>query len=334
MKPARIAALRYQTASEAVADCELASLLGIDPVAVADYSRNRSRYFAPDGVGPADLAAQAATVALKASGVEAAEIDLILFATNTPDLVFPGSSCFLQRHFDCDVVPCMDIRAQCTGFLVALDIASRFVATGAYARVLVACGEVPSHQNRFDGSDPALACLTSDGAAVAIVVEGEGTGRVLATRIRGDGRFHRDFWCEYPSSRHRERTGVARGQRVTRWMVEEGRIFPAFDPARLRATALREVPPLFGEVLNAAGLNAVDATIVAHPDPQTETEMAKCLGPQAGRVYLPDLLYAYSAALPTALGRSLESGLIGAGETVALVTAGGGASWGATVLGI
>jgi 3-oxoacyl-[acyl-carrier-protein] synthase-3 len=331
---ARIAALRYQTASDVVADETLDRVLGLERGTAAGYAKGRQRYFAPDGIGPTDLAVDPATRALSSARIVVSDLELILFATNTPDLVFPGASCFLQRRLDCATVPCMDIRAQCLGFLVALDLATRFVATETYRRILVACGEVPSHQNRFDGTDPALSCLTADAAAVAVVEEGKGPGQVLAVRVRGDGRAHRDFWCEYPSSRHRERTGVARGQRLTRWMVDEGKIFPVFDASRIRATALQEVPPLFYEALDAAGTNSADATIIAHVDPDTEVELGQRLGARAGRIYRSDVLYAYSASLPIALARATESGRIRPGERVAMVASGSGASWGAAVVSV
>jgi 3-oxoacyl-[acyl-carrier-protein] synthase-3 len=334
VRPARIAALRYQAASDAVQDEALDRLLGVEKGTAASFAKGRQRYFAPDGIGPTDLAYDAATRALSAARLAVSDVDLILFATNTPDLVFPGSSCFLQRRLDCATVPCLDVRAQCLGFLVALDLATRFVATETYARILVACGEVPSHQNRFDGTDPALTCLTADGAAVAIVDAGEGPGRVLAVRVRGDGRAHRDFWCEFPSSRHRERTGVARGERLTRWMLDEGKIFPVIDVSRTRATALREVPPLFDEVLAAAGTDSVDATIVAHVDPETEAELALRLGERAGRVHRSDVLYTYSASLPIALARAVDSGRIRSGERVAMVASGSGASWGVAIVSV
>jgi len=335
VNPVRLAALEYELPGSPVDDGRLAAELGVTQATVEGFTRGRTRHFADDGVGPADLAAPAALRALEQQGLSGDDLDLILFATNTPDITFPGSGCFLQRMLDCGTVGCMDIRSQCTGFVVALDVARRFVATGVYRRVLVAAGEVPSHQNRFDGVDPALTCLTADGAAVVLVeaaADEAADGVILATAAETDGTRCREFWCEYPASRHVERTGVARGQRLMHWMVEQGKVYPTIDREAVARTAREHVPAVLERALGEAGLDGVDACLIAHVDPDVEVELAGLVAGRCGRVVHPDLLYSYSASLPVALARALAAGDVAGGETVALLTAGSGATWGAVLL--
>jgi 3-oxoacyl-[acyl-carrier-protein] synthase-3 len=177
----------------------------------------------------------------------------------------------------------LDVRSQCTGFLTALDVATRFVGCGTYPRVLVAAADVPTHVLRYDGQDPELSVLAGDGAAVALVEPGGGRGEVLSCATRIDGRRYRQFWCEFPASRHLSRRGVARGERVTREAFESGAMYPRVDFGGLRASALADVPNIFGEALARAGLDRVDAAIVTHLSPEVEDELRSALAPRVGR---------------------------------------------------
>jgi 3-oxoacyl-[acyl-carrier-protein] synthase-3 len=327
-----LASLAYELAATPVRDEELARELGIDVARVASLARGRIRCFAADGIGPADLAANAARSALARAELTPADVDFIIFSTNTPDYTFPGSACLLQAAIDCGEVGCLDVRAACGGFVTALDLATRYVSSGTYRRVLVAAGEVPSHQNRFDGIDPELACLTGDAAAAAVISAEDGTPQLLAARARMDGRRHRILWCEFPASRHLTATGARRGERLTRSAIEAGKIYPIVDYEGLRTAALEGLPPLMEAALAEAGLDGVDATIVAHVDPHTEQEVGAALARRSGRLVLSDTVYSYSASLPLALARALERGDVKNGEAVALATAGAGASWAVAIL--
>lgn len=328
----RIAGIEWEPAAEPVDDAGLAGLLGVDRSVVAALGRGRVRSLAPDGEGPCDIALRAAGRLIEGAGLTVEDLDLIIFSTNSADIVFPGSACLLQAALECPTIPCLDIRAQCTGFIAALELAGAFVSCGTYARVLVAAGEVPSHQNRMDGTDPELACLTADAAAVALVEGGQGAGAVLACEQRVDGRRHREFWCEYPACRRLEGTDFADRARINRRVFDENLMFPTIDFARVAATALENVPAVLEAVLAEAGLDRADALILAHVDPRVEDQLAALLGARVGRVLPRDHVYAYSASLPAALARAMRSGAVEAGETVAMVTAGQGASWGAVVV--
>jgi 3-oxoacyl-[acyl-carrier-protein] synthase-3 len=327
-----ITALEEELPSAAVSDAELARETGIEAGAVASWSRGRGRFESPDGEGPAALAARAAGKALAARGLAAADVDFIVFATNTPDMFFPGDGCLLQSALGCRTIGGLDVRSQCTGFLAALDVASRFVATGMHERVLVAAADTPSHFNARDARSPQLTCAMTDGAAVALLEAGSGNGEVLAVQVRNDGALHRDYWCEYPASRFREGTTLLERNRLPLDKARAGLHFPAADVDRLRDVALARVPEVFDEVLARAGLAAVDATLVAHLDARVEDELPARLGAKAGRNVKPDLLYAGGASLPMLAARAAKSGEIRSGETVALVTSGSGASWGCAIV--
>jgi len=329
----RIVAIDGEPASEILDDAALASQLGVAVEDVACRSRGLIRASAPDGEGPSHLAGRVARRVLDAAGVAADEIDMIVFATTTPDITFPGSACLLQANLASRTgSACLDVRSQCTGFLTALDVARRFVGCGTYDRVLVASADVPTHVLRYDGHDPDLAILAGDAAAVALVDAGTGSGSVLSCATRIDGRQYRQFWCEFPASRYMNRRGVARGERVCHEAFDSGAMYPRVDFDALRDTALHELPSLFDAVLQDAGLQRVDVAIVTHLSPVVEDELRAALAPRVGRFVTRRTAYAFGSTLPLALADALSAGASKSGQTIALATAGAGASWGAAVL--
>jgi 3-oxoacyl-[acyl-carrier-protein] synthase-3 len=333
VRDVRIAALDGERASELLDDDALARQLGVTVDTVAQRSRGLVRTTAPDGEGPGLLAGRVARRVLRAVGVGPDAVEMIVFATTTPDITFPGSACLLQANLEARTdSACLDVRSQCTGFLSALDVARRFVGCGTYARVLVAAADVPTHTLRYDGRDADLAMLMGDGAAVALVEAGSGSGEILSCVARIDGRRHREFWCEFPASRHMSRRGVARGERVCHEAFESGAMYPRVDFAALRATALGELPAVFDEALGAARLERVDVAIVVHLSPDVEDELRVLLAPRVGRFVTRRAAYGFGSTLPLALADSIAGGEVKRGETVAIATAGAGASWGAAVV--
>lgn len=332
MNPVRIATLRYDLPGPVVSDAELAREVGCDEAAIASISGGRLRYSAPDGEGPSHIGLRASQAVLDAHDISVADVDFIVFATNTADYFFPGSGCLLQGMLEAPTIGCLDLRAQCCNFIVGLDVSSRFIATGVYERILLVVAEVPTHHNRMDGEQLALAAGMSD-AAVAILLEaGEGAGQFLSAASAIDGSRHKEYWCEGPASRYIEGPGISRGHRLTRAMVEDGRVYPRADLQALRESAARETPAILDQALERAGLEKVDTAIVAHVDSEARAELAAIASKRAGRIVEDDLLYSMGTALPLAFERSRSAGTLAKGESVALVTAGSGASWGAAVL--
>jgi|GEM_PF-878414 len=327
-----LCAIEAELAPVVVSDGELGGILGISEQEVRRYSRGRMRCESPDGEGPTALAARAASRLLSARALDAGDIDFLIFATNTPDMFFPGSACLLQNALGCRTVGALDIRAQCAGFLVALDVGRRFVSTGTYARVLVAAADTPSHVNARDGRSPGLACGMGDcGAAVLLERAGHET-EILAVAVHTDGSRAADYWCEYPASRHYEGPELALRNRLPLAAVAQGKHFPTADFAALRELALARVPKTLEEALAEAGCARVDVALIAHVDPDVERELGVAIGALAGRVVTSDLLYCGGASLAALMSRSVAAGTVRSGETVALLASGAGASWGAAIL--
>lgn len=151
----------------------------------------RARHFADHGVFSSDLGAQAARNALDAAGVAASELDLIIVATSTPDMVFPSTACILQNKIGANGCAAFDVQAVCSGFIYALTLADSMIQTGAARKALVVGAEVFSRL--LDFSDRTTCVLFGDGAG-AVVLEASEQPGILASDLHADGR-HVDILC-------------------------------------------------------------------------------------------------------------------------------------------
>ena len=144
------------------------------------------RHIAADIQSNCDLAEFAAKNAIEAAQIDPRSIDLIIVATTTPDRVFPSTACLLQQRLDIHGCPAFDVQAVCTGFIYALDIADKYIKTGAAKRVLVVGAEILSRI--IDWTDRGTCVLFADGAG-AVVLEASEEPGILSTHIHADGSF-------------------------------------------------------------------------------------------------------------------------------------------------
>ena len=146
----------------------------------------RARHFAAPDVTSSDLGTEAARRALQAAGLQPGDIDLIIVATSTPDMVFPSAACILQNKLGISGCPAFDVQAVCSGFVYALTVADAMIKTGAASKALVIGAEVFSRI--LDFSDRTTCVLFGDGAG-AVVLEASATPGILASDLHADGRY-------------------------------------------------------------------------------------------------------------------------------------------------
>jgi 3-oxoacyl-[acyl-carrier-protein] synthase-3 len=145
----------------------------------------RARHFADEGVNTSDLGAQAARHAMEAAGVKPEQIDLIIVATSTPDMVFPSAACIMQNKLGMAGCAAFDVQAVCSGFVYALTVADSMIRTGAANKALVVGAEVFSRI--LDFNDRTTCVLFGDGAG-AVVVEASDKPGILASDLHADGK--------------------------------------------------------------------------------------------------------------------------------------------------
>jgi 3-oxoacyl-[acyl-carrier-protein] synthase III len=145
----------------------------------------KARHFAAPDVCSSDLALEAAQRALDAAGLSAQEIDLIIVATSTPDMVFPSTACILQNKLGANGGAAFDVQAVCSGFVYALTVADALIKTGTATKALVVGAEVFSRI--LDFKDRTTCVLFGDGAG-AVVLEASDTPGILASDLHADGK--------------------------------------------------------------------------------------------------------------------------------------------------
>jgi 3-oxoacyl-[acyl-carrier-protein] synthase III len=278
----------------------------------------RARHFAEDGVTASDLAVHAARHALEAAGRSVADIDLIIVATSTPDMVFPSTACIVQQklgaHGGC---PAFDLQAVCSGFVYALTVADSMIRTGAASKALVIGAEVFSRILDFD--DRTTCVLFGDGAG-AVVLEASDRPGLLASELHADGR-HVGILCV---------PGTVSGGRVL------GDPLLKMDGQAVFKLAVGVLDSVARSVLQKAGRTEADVDwLIPH---QANIRIMHGTARKL-KLSLDKLIVTVdehgntsAASIPLALDTAVRAGRIRAGDTVMLEGVGGGFTWGAVLL--
>src|SRR5262245_9831241 len=170
MRRSSILGVGHYVPSKVVKNDDLAKLMPTSDEWIQQRTGIRERRFIEeDGIGASDLAVPASQMAVERAGLRLKDVDMIIFATLSPDVNFPGSGCLLGDKLGLQGVPALDVRNQCSGFLYGLSIADAWVRTGAYKNVLVVGSEVHSTGVEFTERGRDVAVLFGDGAGAALV---------------------------------------------------------------------------------------------------------------------------------------------------------------------
>jgi 3-oxoacyl-[acyl-carrier-protein] synthase-3 len=279
----------------------------------------RARHFAADGVNSSDLGLEAAKNALQAAGLQASEIDLIIVATSTPDMVFPSTACILQNKLGANGGAAFDVQAVCSGFVYALTIADAMIQTGAATKALVIGAEVFSRI--LDFKDRTTCVLFGDGAG-AVVLEASDTPGILAADLHADGK-HVGILCV---------PGHVSGGQVL------GDPLLKMDGQAVFKLAVGVLEQAARAVLAKAGKTEADIDwLIPHQaNIRIMQSTAKKLKlPMEKVIVTVDQHGNTSAAsIPLALDAGVRSGKIKPGQLLMLEGVGGGFTWGAVLLNL
>ena len=277
----------------------------------------RARHFAADGVVVSDLAAAAARHAMEAAGCSAADIDLIIVATSTPDMVFPSAACIVQHKLGVQGCAAFDVQAVCSGFVYALTVADSMIRTGAARKALVIGAEVFSRI--LDFTDRTTCVLFGDGAG-AVVLEASDTPGILASELHADGR-HVGILCV---------PGTVSGGKVL------GDPLLKMDGQAVFKLAVGVLEDVARSVLAKAGKTEADIDwLVPHQaNIRIMQSTAKRLKLSMDKVIVTVDQHGNTSAasIPLALDVAVRSGKVRPGDTVMLEGVGGGFTWGAVLL--
>jgi 3-oxoacyl-[acyl-carrier-protein] synthase-3 len=277
----------------------------------------RARHFADAGVGSSDLGAEAARKAIEAAGCEPSDIDLIIVATSTPDMVFPSTAALLQNKLGIVGCPAFDVQAVCSGFIYAMTVADAMIKTGTAKRALVIGAEVFSRI--LDFKDRTTCVLFGDGAG-AVVLEASETPGILATDIHADGKYSEILCVPGHVS-----GGAILGDPVLKM---DGQAVFKLAVGVLEETARAS--------LAKAGLqdSDIDWLIPHQANIRIMQSAARKLKLSMDKVVVTVDQHGNTSAgsIPLALDHGVRSGQITKGQTLMLEGVGGGFTWGSVLL--
>ncbi|ARK13257.1 beta-ketoacyl-ACP synthase III [Fibrella sp. ES10-3-2-2] len=288
------------------------------------------RYFTYGKDTNASMGTAASRMALERAGVAATDVDLIVYATITPDYYFPGSAFLMQRELGLEGTAVIDVRQQCSGFVYALSIADQFIKGGMYKTVLVVGSEIQSSLLNKSTEGRNVAVIFGDGAGAAVVqATTDPEHRILSTHLHADGRYAEDLMVKDPGS-----------SRDGRWLTEATLAAGDYNVAMNGNAVFKHAVVRFMEVINEAleanGYAATDLDLlVPH---QANIRISEYVRQQMNlpveKVY--NNIHKYgnttAASIPIAMTEAYDEGRLQPGDLVCLAAFGSGFTWASALI--
>ncbi len=278
------------------------------------------RHIAAEGQSTCDLGEIAAKRAMEMAGVSADDIDLVIFATTTPDLIFPSTACLLQKKLGIAGGAAFDVQAVCTGFIYALGIADKFIKSGSHKRALVVGAETLS--NILDWTDRGTCILFADGAG-AVVLEASEEEGIMSTHLHADGQYE-------------SLLNTAGGLSRNKALLDSGGAYVQMKGNEVFRMAVNTLGRIVDETLEHNNLKKsdVDWLIPHQANIRIIKATAKKLKMDMDHVVVTVNEHGNTSAasVPLALDTAVRDGRIKRGETILLEAFGGGFTWGSALI--
>ncbi len=306
-----------------ITNASLATRLGIGSGAIEKRTGIRTRHWAEEGEAASTFAVEAARGALRAAGLSADAVDLILVSTTSPDMLFPSTACLVQKALPCRPIPAFDLNASCTGFLYALSVGNQWIRNGSAAIVLIVAAEVKSPFINQD--DPSTAILFGDGAGAVVLGAAEQRG-IRSIRLHADGSRHR--LITLPAGGSRRPTTIESLKGGLNYMQMEGK-------GLFRTAVKRMQEALFSfSAESACPLSEIDLFVFHQANLRIlETVFRKTRLPiEKAVITIPRYGNTSSSSLPIALDEAVKQGKMKQGSRILLCAFGGGVTWGTALI--
>ena len=284
-----------------------------------------------DGNTTATMGAKAAKIAIERADINKNDIDLILFATLSPDYYFPGSGVIVQQLLEIPTCPAMDIRNQCSGFIYALSTADQFIKTGMYKNILIIGSENHSGGLDMTTRGRGVSVIFGDGAGAVLLSRSEDADKgILSTHLHSEGKFAEELALVGPST--------------NRWVPE---IFEADDPNDISyypnmngQLVFKNAVVRFSEVImeglkqNKMTPDQIDMLIPHQANLRISKFIQRKFGLNDDQVYNDIIRYGNTTAgsIPIALTEAWEEGKIKSGDLLVLAAFGSGFTWGSAFI--
>ena len=318
----RIAGMGAYLPSRVVTNQELAATFDTSDEWIVARSGIRERRFAAQGEGAAAMGAEAARRAIADAGWHPSDVEFVVFATLSPDHLFPGAGCYMQAILGIPGIGVLDVRNQCSGFLYGLTVADALIVAGQYRRVLLVGAEAQSHFVQEPSAPRNFAVLFGDGAAAVALEAGEEEG-VLASVLHADGTGADALKLELFDCKRQPYVCIQD--------LLDQRQFPTMDGRRVFVRAVDGMLQACHETLAKAGtsLDAVDLVIPHQANLRISDTLRTRLGLPAAKVFnnIQFRGNTSAASIPLAMVEARTAGILHRGMLVLLLTFGSGFTW-------
>ncbi len=314
-----------------VTNYELSELMDTSNEWIVQRTGIEARYWVKEGedVGTSDLGYEAAKIALERANWTPEELDLIVFATMTPDVNVPGSGAFLQDRLGAKRVPALDIRQQCTGFLHGLEICDAYIRSEKAQKILLVGAELQSRYLEVTTANRDTAVIFADGGGAACIegVETDENIGIIASILHADGKYSQALRVGLPARKS--------GQPVNKTIVENKEHFPYMDGKTVFKLAVTRLPKLTAELLKKAGMVLEDIDMFLPHQANLRINEA-----YRDRMKIPhEKMYnniqrygnTTAATIPIAFDEMLEKGIVKQGDTIMFFGLGAGLTWGGVI---
>jgi len=325
LRPVAIAGTGSYLPEKVLTNADLQRMVETSEEWIVERTGIRERRIAAPGQATSDLATAAARQALDNAGIEAADLDLIIVATVTPDMAFPATACFVQKALGAPKATCFDVSAACSGFLYAMELARQFIATGSAEKALVIGADKLSAI--IDWTDRNTCVLFGDGAGAAILQPaGEGTGEILSAFSGSNGNL--DEILNVPGGGSRcPLTPENVGSKVNTMKMSGREVYRHAVTTMMSASL---------EAIRRAGLTPddIECFIPHQANLRIIETIASKLHVPMERFFVNLESYGNTsaAAVAIALDEAQRSGRVQRGDHILMVVFGGGLTWASAVV--
>jgi len=309
-----------------LSNADLSSMVETSDEWITTRTGIKNRRIAMDSETTSSLSTDAARIAMETVGLSAKDLDLIIVATVTPEMVFPSTACFVQDSLGASNAWAFDLNAACSGFIYALTLGERLVSSGAHRNVLIIGAETLSRIT--DYTDRTSCILFGDGAGAAILQQADRNSKagVLYSRMAADGGGWAPLHCEAYGSRYPS----------TRPLDDPRKIYMTINGREVYQLAVRRIVEVVEEALadSEMSLDDIDLIIPHQMNARIIESAAKRLNLPDEKIYvnIADYGNTSAASIPIALDECCRNGRIRPGSTVILVSFGAGLTWGANIV--
>lgn len=287
------------------------------------------RWFTPGVDTVTSMSVNASKMAIERAGINAKEIDFIVFATITPDYFIPGNGVLVQRELGLQGIGALDVRNACSGFLYGLSVADQFIKTGMYRCVLVVGAEIQSSalDKSTEGRSSAVIFADGAGAAVLQATEPHDHG-LLSTHLHADGDFAEELYVKDP--------GSSREERLSTKLIESGSFNMKMNGSAVFKHAVEKFQLVIHEALQHNGKETkdIDLLIPHQANLRISNFIQEKLGLPDEKVFNNIMYYGNTTAatIPIAISEAWEEGRIKEGDLICLAAFGSGFSWASALL--